>query len=140
MPRSRLFSLQARRASVQVATLAQSLSARQDEARQSRAMEARLAELLDSLGASHGQGQGAISVAHLRDMGHLATRLGAEQERQSAAAERAEAKSETLRMAMQAQLRQQRSAEEAATHARRAEALEQAQKHDAARPPWRKPS
>ncbi len=140
MPRSRLFLLQARRASVRVATLAQSLNEKQDEARQSRAMEARLADLMGSLGTGQAAGQGPVSVAHLRNMAQLASRLGAEQDRQIAVAEQAEAKSAALRSAIQAQLRQQRSAEDAARDARRAEALEQAQRQDAARPPWRKPS
>jgi hypothetical protein len=140
MPQSRLFSLQARRASVQVATLAQSLGAKQDEARQSREMEARLADLMAGLGAGQAVGQGAISAADLRGMADLATRLGAEQQRQITLAQQAEAKSVMLRNAMQAQLRQQRSAEDAAATARRAEALEIAQRQDAARPYWRKPS
>lgn len=133
MPRSRLFSLQARRASAKLAHLAQALQGTREEARQSSAMQGRLGALMDSLTIP----QGAVNVAQLRHLASLSERLGAERDRQGVVRERAEDRLRLLRAEIQDQMRRQHHAQEAASAARFLEARERQQRQDDQRPPRR---
>lgn len=130
MPRSHLFSLQARRATFHLTKIAQDLHVAQTQMHSSSAMQDRLTALLRSVSPS----SGPISVAQLRDNAHLSARLGAEQQRQSQVHQAAEAKSKDLLADMQIHMRQQRLAQDAAALALRQEQDQRAQKLDAARP------
>ncbi len=133
MPRSHLFTLQARRASVRLAHMAQALEASANDVRHSRDMLDRLGILLGNLS----MGQGPVTVAQLRDIAHLSDRLGAEHDRQNAMHQNAEARAGALRADMRDQMRKQQHAQDAAATARWREAEARQNSQDAARPPLR---
>jgi hypothetical protein len=117
-PRSKLFTLQARQAAAQVALLARDVHAQQAGAQRSRDMQARVGALLASLAPP----TGPEPVPFLRDRTRLAATLQSEQERQSDLEAQALARAHDLRTALNAQMRKQQQAGEAAQVARRAEA------------------
>lgn len=131
MPRSKIFAMHARHASVQVVRMSQDVHALRQQAQQSRRMQGRI----DALLASIGELKGPVSVAHLRDIGRLAERLGTEQKHQRSLEHQAKARAETLKIDLQGRLRQQRHAEKITAMMRRQEAEDRLRLHLAASPP-----
>ncbi|MGY6697989.1 MAG: hypothetical protein ACXIUW_18455 [Roseinatronobacter sp.] len=131
MTRSRLFSLQARRAGVQAATLARDRQNFRDQAERNRKMQGRIDLLLDTLAAQ----TGPATVADLRASAGLAASLQAERTRQQAQESQARSAEAGLLSQLLSTLHQQEHIAGIAARLHQQERQEQQDRQESAAPP-----
>lgn len=128
MPTSKLFALQAQRATLQARVLARDMQGLAQQADQNRQMQGRIDVLLDNLEVP----AAPVTIAHLRSCASLGASLVAELERQRRLETEARSGVEGLMSDLQGALRQKRNASQAAERFHRQESKERAQRQDRA--------